>query len=71
MKKAKPNEAGAVMRAHSHTPSVSVAVIRDGTVVTRGYGQAAVELAVPATVDTVYELASVTKRRPAMASAGP
>jgi D-alanyl-D-alanine carboxypeptidase len=48
--------------ARSHTPGLSLAVICDGTVVARGYGQANVELCVPATVDTVYELASVTKQ---------
>ena len=45
-----------------HIPGVSIAVVRGGEVVlTKGYGQANVELGVPATADTVYQLASVTK----------
>ena len=49
------------MRKH-HVPGVSLAIVRRGQVVlAKGYGQANVELAVPATEDTVYQLASVTK----------
>jgi D-alanyl-D-alanine carboxypeptidase len=49
------------MRKH-HIPGISLAIVRRGQVVlAKGYGQANVELAVPATVDTVYQLASVTK----------
>jgi D-alanyl-D-alanine carboxypeptidase len=49
------------MRKH-HVPGTSVAVVRRGEVVlAKGYGQANVELSVPATEDTVYQLASVTK----------
>jgi D-alanyl-D-alanine carboxypeptidase len=49
--------------ASDHVPGVSVAVVRNGKVVlARGYGLANVELAVPATPDTVYQLASVTKQ---------
>lgn len=45
-----------------HVPGASVAVVRDGKVVlSKGYGLANVELGVPATPDTVYQLASVTK----------
>src|SRR5215510_422107 len=45
-----------------HIPGVSLAVIRDGNVVlAKGYGLANVELSVPATEDTVYELLSVSK----------
>ncbi len=45
-----------------HIPGVSIAVVRDGEVVlAKGYGLANVELGVPATEDTVYQLASVTK----------
>ena len=46
----------------SHIPGVSIAIIHDGKVVlARGYGMANVELSVPATENTVYQLASVTK----------
>ena len=45
-----------------HIPGVSVAVVRDGSVVLeKGYGLANLELGVPATENTVYQLASVTK----------
>ena len=45
-----------------HIPGVSVAIVKDGKVVlAKGYGLANVELGVPATADTVYQLASVTK----------
>ncbi|AMV40804.1 serine hydrolase domain-containing protein [Planctomyces sp. SH-PL62] len=45
-----------------HVPGLSAAVVRDGQVVlAKGYGLADVEQNVPATVDTVYQLASVTK----------
>ena len=45
-----------------HIPGVSVAIVRDGKVVrAKGYGLANVELSVPATENTVYQLASVTK----------
>jgi D-alanyl-D-alanine carboxypeptidase len=46
-----------------HIPGLSLAVIRDGKVVkAKGYGLASVELSVPATRDTVYELGSITKQ---------
>lgn len=46
-----------------HIPGASVAVVRDGEVVlAKGYGLANAELAVPATEETVYQLASVTKQ---------
>src|ERR1700722_3171584 len=45
-----------------HIPGVSVGVIREGkVVVSRGYGMANVELGVPVTPDTVFEVMSVTK----------
>ncbi len=45
-----------------HVPGVSVAVVRDGKVVlAKGYGLADAEQDVPATAETVYQLASVTK----------
>jgi CubicO group peptidase (beta-lactamase class C family) len=51
-----------------HIPGLSLVVIRDGTVVkSRGYGLASIELNVPATPETAYELASATK--PLVASA--
>jgi CubicO group peptidase (beta-lactamase class C family) len=43
-------------------PGLSVAVVKDSsTVLEKSYGFASVELRVPATSDTVYEIASVTK----------
>ena len=46
-----------------HVPGVSVAVVRGGRVVlARGYGQANVELHVPATDSTVYQSGSVGKQ---------
>jgi D-alanyl-D-alanine carboxypeptidase len=49
--------------AKERIPGVSVGVVRDGKVVlAKGYGMANVELSVPATPDTVYELLSVTKQ---------
>jgi len=43
-------------------PGLSLAVLREGRpVMQRAYGLASVELDVPATVDTVYQLASTTK----------
>jgi CubicO group peptidase (beta-lactamase class C family) len=48
--------------AARHIPGLSVAVIRDGQVVlAKGYGTASVEFDVPATADTKYLLASMTK----------
>ena len=45
-----------------HIPGVSVAVVQDGHVIlAKWYGLANVELGVPATENTVYQLASVTK----------
>lgn len=45
-----------------HIPGVSVAVVQDGKVIlAKGYGLANVELNVPATENTVYQLASITK----------
>jgi len=49
--------------AKRHIPGLSVAVVQDGKVVKeQGYGLANVELSVPATVDTVYMLASISKQ---------
>jgi D-alanyl-D-alanine carboxypeptidase len=45
-----------------HIPGLSLAVVKDGKVVKmRGYGLASVELGVPATEESVYQLASLTK----------
>ena len=45
-----------------HIPGLSLAVVKDGKVVKmRGYGLASVELNVPATEESVYQLASLTK----------
>ena len=46
----------------SHGAGISVAVVQDGKVIlAKGYGLANVELSVPATENTVYQIASVTK----------
>jgi CubicO group peptidase (beta-lactamase class C family) len=51
-----------------HIPGVSVVVVKNGRVVkTSGYGLANVELNVPATKDTVFEIGSVTKQMTAAA----
>jgi D-alanyl-D-alanine carboxypeptidase len=50
-------------------PGVSVAVVKDGTVVlAKGYGFSDVEKSIKATEQTVYQLASVTKPFTAMAT---
>src|SRR5436189_5885439 len=50
------------MRAR-HIPGVCLAIIRDGKIVkSRGYGASNLELAVPATSTTVYEIGSNTKQ---------
>jgi CubicO group peptidase (beta-lactamase class C family) len=44
-------------------PGLSLAVVRDGRVVkARGYGLASLELGVPATKESVYEIGSLTKQ---------
>jgi CubicO group peptidase (beta-lactamase class C family) len=49
--------------ASRHLPGLSVGVVRDGKLVfARGYGMANLELSVPATPETVYEVASVSKQ---------
>jgi D-alanyl-D-alanine carboxypeptidase len=49
------------MRRH-HIPGLSLAVVKDGKVIkAKGYGLANVELNVPATKETVYQIGSVTK----------
>ena len=46
-----------------HVPGLALAVVRDGRVLKeRGYGLASVELDVPATPATVFEIGSVTKQ---------
>lgn len=46
-----------------HIPGLSVAVIKDGKVIrTTNYGFANLELQVPATKDTVYEIGSISKQ---------
>jgi D-alanyl-D-alanine carboxypeptidase len=51
-----------------HIPGLALAVVRDGRVVKeRGYGLANVELRVPATPATVFEIGSVTKQMTAAA----
>lgn len=49
--------------AQYHVPGLAVAISRGGQVVfMKGYGLANVELSVPVTPDTVFQLASVTKQ---------
>lgn len=49
--------------ARRHIPGLALAVVREGKVtLARGYGLASVELSVPATPATVFELASVSKQ---------
>lgn len=46
-----------------HIPGLSLAVVRGGKILkAKGYGLANVELYIPATADTVYEIGSVTKQ---------
>lgn len=46
-----------------HIPGLSLAVVKDGKIVkAKGYGLANIELKAPATPETVYQLASVTKQ---------
>jgi CubicO group peptidase (beta-lactamase class C family) len=46
-----------------HIPGLSLAVLRDGKVIkAAGYGLANIELNVPATKDTVYEIGSISKQ---------
>lgn len=46
-----------------HIPGLSLAVVRDGKIIkARGYGYANVELNVPATPRTLYQLASLSKQ---------
>ncbi|PSB46607.1 hypothetical protein C7B80_12920 [Cyanosarcina cf. burmensis CCALA 770] len=50
------------LRIARSIPGLSVAVVKDGIpLLIKGYGLANVELSVPATEDSVYELASVGK----------
>src|SRR5690349_14026020 len=49
--------------ADTHTPAVSVAVLRGSdTIVMKGYGEASVEAHRPATASTVYRIGSITKQ---------
>lgn len=50
-------------RQRLRLPGLSVAVVRDGRIVkAQGYGRASLELEVPATAATVYEIGSLTKQ---------
>lgn len=54
--------------AERHVPGAAVAVIQKGRVVKmKGYGLASVEFDVPVTVDTVFEIGSVSKQMTAAA----
>lgn len=49
--------------AERHTPGAAIAVTRNGQIIkTEGYGLANVELNVPATKETVFEIGSVSKQ---------
>lgn len=49
--------------AKRHIPGLTIAIVKDGKVVrSQGYGQASVELSVPASEATVYQLGSLTKQ---------
>lgn len=49
--------------AKQHVPAVSIAVMKNGKVVkAKGYGMANLELNVPATPETVYQIGSVSKQ---------
>lgn len=51
-----------------HIPGAAIAVVKGGKIVKKqGYGVASVELNVPATADTVFEIGSVTKQMTAAA----
>lgn len=51
----------AEMKRHQ-IPGLSLAVLKNGKLLkSKGYGFASVELGVPATPETVYQLASITK----------
>src|SRR4051794_14609087 len=46
-----------------HIPGLSIAIIKDGKIIkAAGYGFANVEKKIPATPETIYELASVSKQ---------
>ncbi len=46
-----------------HIPGLSIAVVQNGEVLlAKGYGLANVELSVPATAETVYQIGSITKQ---------
>jgi CubicO group peptidase (beta-lactamase class C family) len=49
--------------ARHHIPSVAIAVVKDGRIVkSAGYGIANLELRIPATDSTVYEIGSISKQ---------
>ncbi len=62
---ARANEVDDYVRSEmrdQHIPGLSIAIVRSGRVVkAQGYGLASVELNAPATAETVYPLASITK----------
>src|SRR5713101_9974417 len=57
-----------VEMAKQHIPGVAIAVLKRGRVLlAKGYGMADVECSVPATKDTVFDIASLTKSFTAIA----
>ena len=54
--------------AEQHLPGLSLAVVRDGEVILRrGYGLASLEMNVPVTPETVFQIGSLTKQFTAVA----
>lgn len=67
--RARVDQAAENYLAHSGSPGVSIAVVENGqTVYARGYGFADLENQVPATADTRYRLASISKTMTAIAA---
>jgi D-alanyl-D-alanine carboxypeptidase len=49
--------------SHRHIPGLSLAIVKDGTVIkAKGYGLSDIELKVPATPQSVYQIASSSKQ---------
>ena len=55
--------------ASLHEPSLAIAIVNDGRLIfAKGYGESDVENSVPATADTVYRIASLSKSLTATAA---
>ena len=63
------DELAAAEMANQHEPSLAIAIVNDGQlIVAKGYGESDVENHVPATADTVYRIASLSKSLTATAA---